>query len=87
VYPVPSDDDADLELLSMANELGKFCLELGGHAVPHLQFAFERGIDREWFTLVDISPIAEYPGRMFRCFRLTVAGRGRLLVLKEKKKT
>jgi len=81
---VVTDDNADLELLSLANEKGKFGLELGYRLEPHLQFAFERGIDSEWFTFVDLSRIAAVPGaRYMRIFRLTENGRARLEALKQ----
>lgn len=78
-----SDDDHDFRLLSLANENSKFALQLGGVADAELQFAFERGIHAEWFTLVDVGPISAMPGKLFRIFRLTQAGRVRLAQLAE----
>lgn len=70
-------DDADFRLLSLANEKGKFALSLSNTGIPdvELQAAFERGIDGEWFTLVDVSIIAatERPVLM-RVFKLTQYG-------------
>lgn len=71
-------DEADFQLLSLANEKGKFGLSMGSIPDQNLQAAFERGIDGHWFDLVDISPISAYPGRWFRLFRLTEAGKQRL---------
>lgn len=67
-------DTADYELLKRANEKWKFAIPLGQTLPPHLQAAFERGIDKQWFTLVDVSVVAEMPGTMLRIFRLTEAG-------------
>jgi len=82
-----TNDEADLAILSLANEKLKFALEIGrpafeGTEDAYLQLALERGIDGEWFTLVDVSPVAEFPGRLFRIFRLTDAGVARLKQLK-----
>jgi hypothetical protein len=71
------DERADLGLLTLANEKGKFAMQLGYTPSPAAQAAFERGIDLEWFTLVDLAPVAEYPDRLFRVFRLTLAGHAR----------
>jgi hypothetical protein len=74
-----SDDDAaDAALLLLANDKGKFALELGLTLQPTEQYAFERGIDGRWFDLVDVAEIAEMPGRLMRVFRLTDAGSARL---------
>ena len=83
-------EKADLELLSLSNEKYKFVLEYGP-LLPPLQAAFERGIDKEWFTFVDLCPAAAMPAtallplagqRSMRVFRLTQAGVDRLNVLK-----
>lgn len=73
-----TNDDADWQLLKLANDKGKFALSLGPIDVDDLQLAFERGIDREWFTLVDLSPVSVVPhAGLMRVFRLTQAGRRR----------
>lgn len=71
---VSSDDEADLRLLTLANHKGKFAIELGLSVSEQQQYAFERGIDNQWFTLVDVSPIVSAPYRLMRVFRLTEAG-------------
>lgn len=79
---IVTDDEADLRLLRLANEKGKFALSLGTIPDEPIQRAFERGIDAEWFRFVDISPLATVPGRgLFRVFKLTEAGAVRLLDL------
>jgi hypothetical protein len=76
------ESDAEFELLSMANEKRKFAIEIGLE-VAHLQPAFERGIDEDWFRLVDVSFVAASVarGRLMRVFRLTDAGLARLAEL------
>lgn len=78
------EDRADYDLLSLANEKGKFGIALGLTLNQRGQFALERGIDEEWFTLVDISAIAEPVtcGVLLRIFRLTPEGATRLMILR-----
>lgn len=71
-------DEADFRLLSLASDKRKFAIQVGYVPSPEIQFAFERGIDNEWFTLVDVSSVAAAPGRLMRLFRLTDAGMKRL---------
>lgn len=79
------EEIADMALLGLANEKHKFGIELGYMPKARVD-AFERGIDNEWFTLVDLSAgVGAAPGRVLRVFRLTEAGRARLLLLKAKK--
>jgi hypothetical protein len=74
-----TDDAADLKLLGLANGKRKFAILVESQMPESLQNAFERGIDREWFTLVDVSAdIAAVNGRLTRVFRLTDAGMSRL---------
>ena len=75
---VTSDEEAEIQLLSSANHRGKFAIELGHVLPPAQQIAFERGIDNQWFTLVDVAPLAVTPDRLTRVFRLTEAGWHRL---------
>lgn len=79
-----TDEEADFALLSFANEKGKFWLQVGCMPDQHLQLALERGIDKEWFRLGDISPIAMYPRKLFRLFYLTPNGWARLRELQRK---
>ena len=73
-----TNDEADWYLLKLANEKGKFAIQVGMTGDAEQQAAFERGIDNVWFTLVDIGPIAYGPvGIQMRVFRLTPAGRDR----------
>ncbi len=73
-----TDDEAEWEFLKLANEKEKFALQIGTFLTQEDQDAFERGIDNDWFTLVDVSPVAHAPGNMvMRIFKLTAAGRTR----------
>ena len=74
------EDKADLTVLSRANEKRKFGIALGARLGQEVVDAFERGIDNQWFTLVDVSPIAAAEG-VYRLFRLTDAGVARLAEL------
>lgn len=79
---VDEEAAADLEILSLANEKGKFAIEIGARMSPLQKQGFERGIDKQYFTLVDVSPIANHPDRLFRIFRLTPLGVSWLNVLR-----
>ena len=71
-------DQAEWEILKLANEKGKFAIQMGAIPEEDLQTAFERGIDNDWFTLVDVGPLAHAsPGMVMRVFKLTAAGRAR----------
>lgn len=75
---VKTFDQADWELLSLANEKGKFGIGLSTVLDEDLQLAFERGIDAQWFTFVDLSTVASIPGAgLIRLYRLTEAGAAR----------
>jgi hypothetical protein len=75
-------DEADLRILSLASNKRKFAIEVGLPMEPAMIDAFERGIDHEWFALVDISTgIPSAMERLMRVYRLTDAGMTRLAVL------
>lgn len=76
------EDAADLLLLNLANDRRKFAIQVGYPFDAGQTAAFERGIDNEWFALVDVSPIAAAPRVMMRVFRLTDTGLRRLAELK-----
>lgn len=77
-----TDEEADLTVLSKANHKRKFGVPFGVSLPSELQFAFERGIDNDWFRLVDIAPIAALPSNFIRLFKLTDVGVARLTTLK-----
>ncbi len=81
---VVTHDEADWEFLKLANEKGKFAIELGLVFERDGQNAFERGIDKNWFRLVDLAPIAHAPSKskFMRVFKLTSAGQLRRDCLK-----
>lgn len=66
-----ADEQAEHELLGMANEQGKFAVALGHSMDKRLQAALERLQIRRWVTLIDLSNIAEMPGPVFRIFLAT----------------
>lgn len=72
---------ADWTVLSRANAQGKFAIDLYMVLPERVQLALERGQEREWYRLIDISPLAVSNGRIMRVFMLTDAGRARLAVL------
>lgn len=78
-----TDAEADLKVLGLANQKRKFAISVTYVWSEAEQSAFERGIDNEWFTLVDLSFIATPVGRgqLMRIFRLTDAGMSRLAEL------
>lgn len=76
-----TEDEEDFSILKLANEKGKFGLEIGAVLLPVERNGLERGMDNDWFTLIDVSPIAESLG-VFRVFKLTAAGKARLNELK-----
>ena len=82
-----TDNDADLMVLSRANERGKFAVPLDATGTKDVWAAFERGLDNDWFRLIDVAPISAHDGRVSRIFRLTDAGRERLAELKGTKAT
>lgn len=73
---IKTTDRLDFELLSLANEKRKFGVGLTTVLEPDLQAAFERGIDQQWFTFIDLSPVysALPNGGFVRLFRLTDVG-------------
>lgn len=80
------EEEADLEILDLANERGKFALQVGLIPPPRLQLAFERGLHDEWFRFLDVTPIACVPDAvLMRLFMLTPAGWLRQKSLRGKK--
>jgi hypothetical protein len=79
-----TSDEAELKILSLANDKRKFAISVGYMWSAEEQAAFERGIDHEWWTLVDLSRVATPAamGAVMRIFRLTDAGLARLAVLR-----
>jgi len=73
----------DYRLLSLANEKRKFAISIYMVLDQGLQDALERGIDAEWFRLIDVSFLANAPGwGLTRVFRLTDVGTDRLDALR-----
>jgi len=82
-----SDDEADESVLSRANEKGKFAVPLNFILGEALQLAFERGLELEWYTFIDLTPLANVrEAGLARVFKLTPAGWSRLRELQAKRK-
>jgi hypothetical protein len=77
------DDTADFNVLSVANERGKFAVGLtgAGWSDAH-QRAFERGLEQDWYRFIDIAFLSAADGRLCKVYLLTSAGRARLDELK-----
>jgi len=70
-----TEDEADWSILKLANEKKKFAIEVGFSLSEEEQYALERGQDREWFTLVDVTWVSHGPpGVLMRVFKLTTKG-------------
>jgi hypothetical protein len=82
-----TEDHYDFEILRLANENGKFAIPFnyeinkGKKDYTGLVQAIERGIDNNWFFLIDISPLMWDPSRIYRIYRLTPEGKSRKLQL------
>lgn len=64
----------DMRLFDLANEKGKFALEIG---LPDavIQYALERAQINDWVRLIDVTPLANAPsGVVLRVFLLTPSG-------------
>jgi hypothetical protein len=67
---------AEREVLNMRSEKYTFAIELGKPMLPiSQQFALERLQRREWLRLIDLSPVAAYPNKLFRVFLVTEQAR------------
>jgi hypothetical protein len=64
------DEQAEWDLLKMANAKGKFAVGIGADN-QRLGQALERLLVRRWVTLIDVSPIKFDPGRLYRIFLAT----------------
>lgn len=80
-----SEEECDWEILKLANEKGKFGIELGVIPCEHIQAAFERGIDNNWWIMVDLTFLPSHPSRNpLRLFKLTNFGEARRATLQKK---
>jgi len=76
---VVTDESVEFKILSLANEKGKFAVAVAQPLDEQHQRCFERGLDCDWYRLVDVSPIMTptvglpTPPTM-RIFRLTESG-------------
>jgi hypothetical protein len=63
-----------LAILDLANENGKFAIAVGLDIGPGKQITLERGMNEDWFRLIDVTPINAAPGQLCRVFKLTPTG-------------
>lgn len=54
----------------MTPDTKKFCIEIAQRVSEDQQAALERLQLRDWVRLIDISPVATMPGKLFRIFRV-----------------
>jgi hypothetical protein len=79
-----TNDEADLIVLGKANEKGKFAIPVYAPMPEQIQFAFERGLEEEWYRFVDLSALASVPAAgLTRVFLLTSKGHARLAALRD----
>lgn len=72
-----------LELLKLANENGKIGIEFGYIGSLERQKALEWMQVQDWIRLIDLTPVAVSPGKVFRVFLaqpIAVAWRARMQV-------
>lgn len=67
------DETAERDLLALANERGKFGVEVGYPLDERRQEALERLQERDWIRLIDVSTTAVSQGKVLRLFLLTKA--------------
>lgn len=63
-----NEERHEAKILRLANEHGKFAIELGFIGSVDQQQALERLQLRRWILLIDISGVVSHPGRLFRVF-------------------
>lgn len=76
-----SDDAADYKILGFARD-NKFALAVGYKLIEPLRLSFQRGVDQEWYRLIDVDNFEGHG--TFRIFSLTEKGKARLAELQEK---
>lgn len=65
------DEANEYAILSlMTPDTKKFCIEIAQRVSEDQQAALERLQLRDWIRLIDISPVAAMPGKIFRVFRV-----------------
>jgi hypothetical protein len=70
----PDEAKAILSILGLANEKGKFAVAIGIALDEMRQTMLERGMDEDWFRLIDVTPLAAAPTYFNRVFKLTPTG-------------
>jgi hypothetical protein len=70
----PEQGKAILSILGLANEKGKFAIAVGLALDETRQTVLERGMDEDWFRLIDVTPLTVAPTYCNRVFKLTPTG-------------
>lgn len=73
-----NEEQAELSVLQGGDqETGIFVLEVGSkYNSTLLNDAFDRGLEREWFRLIDVRRLTNRPPHeLYRVFQLSCAGR------------
>lgn len=61
----------EFAILCLANEFGKFALEVGHTGDKDFQLALERLQIRRWVMLIDVSQISIHRDKLFRLFMIS----------------
>lgn len=81
----PGADAHDWEILAKADQKGNFIMMLGATMCDHQKAAFERGVDKNWWQMVDIRFVPSDIGpTLARIFKLTNYGEARRATLQKK---
>jgi hypothetical protein len=71
VSQLTDEERAELSLLQLASEKGKFAISIGHRLSNERQFALERLQERDWIRLIDVTPITTAgPRDLLRVFML-----------------
>ena len=79
-----ASDQAELAILELASDNGKFAVPIGMPLTAEQNTAFEAGLMQDWYRLLDVAMIAAFPG-VSRVFLLTDKGWHRRAVLRKER--
>ncbi len=63
-------EQAEFAIFKLANEEGKFAIEVGYVLSRPIQKALEQMMMKDWVRLIDLSSVGCVPGRFMRVFRM-----------------
>ncbi len=64
------------QILGKANEKGKFAVPVGEFMPADVRQAFEEGMEKDLYRLIDVEQLDAARGGLVRVFKLTGAGQG-----------